>query len=125
MQIAYRQTASSDDGCQLAPARFRLIGRDLELADSLRRMGIVSTNQQIVLTPLAGGVSSDIYRATLPGGVICVKRALGRLKVAADWQVPVERNRFEVEWMRVAAGTSFRVPCRPSWERTGSPAPSP
>ena len=67
-------------------------------------MGIVSTDQQIVLTPLAGGVSSDIYRAAVPGGVICVKRALGRLKVAADWQVPVERNRFEVEWMRVAAG---------------------
>jgi aminoglycoside phosphotransferase (APT) family kinase protein len=32
-----------------------------------------------------------------------VKRALARLKVAADWQVPVARNRWEVEWMRVAA----------------------
>ena len=67
-------------------------------------MRIVSANQQVVLTPLAGGVSSDIYRATVPGRVICVKRALGRLKVAADWQVPVDRNRYEVEWMRVAAG---------------------
>jgi aminoglycoside phosphotransferase (APT) family kinase protein len=67
-------------------------------------MGIVSANQHVVLTPLAGGVSSDIYRATVPGGVICIKRALGRLKVAADWQVPVERNQYEVEWMRVAAG---------------------
>jgi len=67
-------------------------------------MGIVSANQHVVLTPLAGGVSSDIYRATVPGGVICIKRALGRLNVAADWQVPVERNQYEVEWMRVAAG---------------------
>src|SRR6478735_9640777 len=79
-------------------------GQELELVHSLRRMGIVSTNQQVVLTPLAGGVSSDIYRATVPGRVICVKRALGRLKVAADWQVPVDRNQYEVEWMRVAAG---------------------
>ncbi len=53
---------------------------------------------------MAGGVSSDIYRADMPGNVICIKRALGQLKVAADWRVPVERNRWEVEWMRVAAG---------------------
>ncbi len=65
-------------------------------------MAIVSANQHVSLTPLAGGVSSDIYRADLPSGVVCVKRALPQLKVAADWQVPVERNRSEVEWMRVA-----------------------
>jgi len=40
----------------------------------------------------------------LPDRTICVKRALARLKVAADWRAPVERNRWEVEWMRVAAG---------------------
>ena len=67
-------------------------------------MRIVSANHHVALTPLAGGVSSDIYRADLPSGVVCVKRALPQLKVAADWQVPVERNRYEVEWMRVAAG---------------------
>jgi 5-methylthioribose kinase len=54
--------------------------------------------------PLAGGVSSEIFRVELPGGPICVKRALPKLKVAADWRVPVERNRSEVEWMRVASG---------------------
>ena len=75
-----------------------------DLVDSLRRMALVSADQHVVLTPLAGGVSSDIYRAELPGGVICVKRALGRLKVAADWRVPVVRNHWEVEWMRVAGG---------------------
>jgi aminoglycoside phosphotransferase (APT) family kinase protein len=67
-------------------------------------MALVSPYQHVELTPLAGGISSDIYRATLPGSVICVKRALGRLKVAADWRVPVERNRWEVEWLRVAGG---------------------
>ena len=77
---------------------------DSELIDSLRGMGLVSADQPVRLTPLAGGVSSDIYRAELPGRVICVKRALPRLKVAAEWRVPVERNRWEVEWMRVAGG---------------------
>jgi len=72
------------------------------LAASLRRMGLVAADQPLSLCPLDGGVSSDIYRADLPGRTLCVKRALARLKVAADWQAPVERNRWEVEWMRVA-----------------------
>lgn len=73
---------------------------------SLERMAIVSADTEIRMTPLPGGVSSDIYRVELPSGVVCVKRALPRLKVAADWQVPVERNRYEVEWMRVAASVA-------------------
>lgn len=52
--------------------------------------------------PLAGGVSSDIWRVDLPQGTVCVKRALAKLKVAADWRAPVERNVYEVEWMRAA-----------------------
>jgi len=51
---------------------------------------------------LAGGVSSDIYRVETRVATFCVKRALPKLKVAADWHAPVGRNRFEVEWMRVA-----------------------
>ena len=74
------------------------------LLASLRRMEIVSTNQPVRFVALAGGVSSDIYRAVLPEGTICIKRALARLKVVADWRAPVERNHWEVEWMRVAAG---------------------
>ncbi len=69
-------------------------------------MAIVGTNQQIRLTPLPGGVSSDIYRADLPSRVICVKRALAKLKVTADWRAPIERGRYEVEWMRVAGGVA-------------------
>lgn len=70
---------------------------------SLRRMGLVGAYQSVPLVPLAGGVSSDIFRVELPGGPVCVKRALPKLKVAADWQAPVDRNRYEVDWMRVAA----------------------
>jgi aminoglycoside phosphotransferase (APT) family kinase protein len=63
----------------------------------------VSDHFDDVFEPLAGGVSSDIYHVGWGGGDACVKRALPRLKVAADWQAPVERNRYEVDWMRVAA----------------------
>ena len=51
---------------------------------------------------LTGGVSSDIWRIDLPAGPICIKRALAKLRVAADWQAPVERNRYEARWMQRA-----------------------
>jgi aminoglycoside phosphotransferase (APT) family kinase protein len=66
-------------------------------------MKIVSAHSIFTSAALTGGVSSDIYRVDLPGGVtVCVKRALPKLKVAADWRAPVSRNRWEAEWMRVA-----------------------
>jgi tRNA A-37 threonylcarbamoyl transferase component Bud32 len=37
-------------------------------------------------------------------GPVCAKRALPKLRVAADWQAPIERNRYEARWMQVAAG---------------------
>ncbi|WP_030680894.1 phosphotransferase family protein [Streptomyces cellulosae] len=54
-------------------------------------------------TPLVGGVSSDLWRVDLPGRSLCVKRALARLKVAADWHAPVSRNAYEWAWMRFAS----------------------
>ena len=73
------------------------------LYEALRRMRLIGAAEEPALVPLAGGVSSDIYRADLAQGPICLKRALPKLKVRADWSAPVERNRWEVEWMRVAA----------------------
>ena len=78
------------------------IAAEDDLARALVRMKIVSAHKSVRLTALAGGVSSDIYRADLPSSVVCVKRALACLKVAADWRVPVTRNHWEAEWMRVA-----------------------
>ncbi len=72
-----------------------------ELVDALRRMGLVAGSP--ALEPLTGGVSSDIWRVEEAGRVFVVKRALGKLRVAADWRAPVERNRYEVAWMREAS----------------------
>jgi aminoglycoside phosphotransferase (APT) family kinase protein len=86
-----------------APGARQHAERAEAIARALVRMALVGANQPIELIPLAGGVSSDVYRADLPGRSVCVKRALAKLKVAADWRAPVERNRWEVEWMRIAA----------------------
>jgi len=71
---------------------------------ALGRMGLLQPGEFPAVSPLTGGVSSDIVRVDLDSGPICMKRALARLKVDADWQAPVERNQNEIEWMRVAAG---------------------
>jgi aminoglycoside phosphotransferase (APT) family kinase protein len=72
-------------------------------ADALRRMGLLAPGEvDVRITPLAGGVSSLIVRADTIRGLICVKRALPQLKVAAHWEAPVERNRAEVAWMKLA-----------------------
>ena len=53
--------------------------------------------------PLAGGVSSDIWKVELASGPIVFKRALAKLKVAQDWRAPVERSRYEIRWLRAVA----------------------
>lgn len=52
---------------------------------------------------LAGGVSSDIWRADVGGRSLCVKRALPRLKVADEWRAPLSRNAYEWAWLQFAA----------------------
>ncbi len=75
---------------------------DAIIVEALRRMGLVRARALPRMTPLGGGVSSDIWRVDLPAGPVCVKRALPRLKVDAVWEAPVERNRYEWEWLREA-----------------------
>jgi hypothetical protein len=52
-------------------------------------LGLAKPDEPVVATPLAGGVSSGIYRVDLRSGSYCVKQALPQLKVAKEWKVPV------------------------------------
>jgi aminoglycoside phosphotransferase (APT) family kinase protein len=74
----------------------------VEILQSLRRMRLLD-GADPPGERLTGGVSSDIWRIDLPSGPICVKRALAKLKVEADWRAPVERNAYEAAWMRIAS----------------------
>lgn len=68
----------------------------------LRTAGLAGPAETVVLEPLTGGVASDIFRAEVGGRVFAVKRALEKLRVAADWRAPTERNAHEVAWLRIA-----------------------
>ncbi|MGB0551322.1 MAG: phosphotransferase family protein [Alphaproteobacteria bacterium] len=74
-----------------------------EITKSLRGFGLISADTIPEMKPLTGGISSDIWHVVLPERVVCVKRALAKLKVAADWRVPISRNAYEVAWFETAA----------------------
>ena len=75
---------------------------DEDILQSLQRHGLLTDAKKAQFEALTGGVSSDIWKVNADGRVYCVKRALSKLRVAADWLAPVERNRYEVAWYRIA-----------------------
>jgi aminoglycoside phosphotransferase (APT) family kinase protein len=76
---------------------------EAQVTRALARLGLLYGDDAPRFTPLAGGVSSDIWRVDLVSGPVCVKRALPKLRVEQDWFAPVERNAYEAAWMRFAA----------------------
>lgn len=66
--------------------------------------GLAREGEPVRWTALSGGVSSDIWRADLPGRSLCIKRALAKLRVAAEWHAPVARNATEWAWFETVAG---------------------
>lgn len=72
-----------------------------QLADEL---GLADRAEITDVTPLTGGVASDIAVVTAGESRFCIKFALPKLKVAEDWRAPVHRNRAEYAWLSTAAG---------------------
>ncbi len=68
----------------------------------LKNIGIADNDSELKLTALSGGVSSDIYRLDIDGKAYCLKQALPKLKVEADWHVDTGRSYYEAEWLRFA-----------------------
>lgn len=72
----------------------------------LMELGLCEATTPIRVKPLTGGVASDIARVNCGSTSYCVKFALPRLKVEADWRAPVHRNRAEYAWLEVAAAVA-------------------
>lgn len=73
-----------------------------ELADFLRRSGLVTEAGPLRGVPLTGGVSSDIWLVEEAGDAFVVKQPLEQLKVG-DWHAPLSRSQYEAEWLRVVS----------------------
>jgi aminoglycoside phosphotransferase (APT) family kinase protein len=75
---------------------------DAALRDFVARSGLVPAGVAVEFARLTGGVSSDIWRVCAGSREFCVKRALPKLRVAAEWYAPIERNAKEAAWLRTA-----------------------
>ena len=65
----------------------------------ITELGLGSSGDLVSITPLAGGVSSDIALVELAHRKICVKFALEQLKVQEEWHAKRERNQAEYQWL--------------------------
>ncbi|HEX3755855.1 MAG TPA: aminoglycoside phosphotransferase family protein [Rhizomicrobium sp.] len=78
-------------------------GETQALADSLAAMGLLKPDGRFTAINLTGGVSCDVYKVEFPDApAVVVKRALPKLRVAADWRAPPERSAAEIAWLRLA-----------------------
>jgi len=76
-----------------------------DIKAALRDMGFGAPR---AMEALGGGVSCDVFLVELEGRRICVKRALPKLRVAADWRASPKRAEAEVAWIGVVAGLDPR-----------------
>ena len=82
----------------------------IEVATALREHGLIADGEQFGIAPLAGGVSCDVVLVEVERRQpLVVKRALAKLRVAADWQAPVARSKSEVEWLTLIAELDPRL----------------
>ena len=79
---------------------------DERCQDLVKELGLAGHDEMGEVVRLTGGVASDIAMVTLGDTKICVKFALPKLKVEADWYAPVHRNAAEYAWLEVAARVS-------------------
>ena len=75
-----------------------------DLQAFLVKAGLAKPDDRQIWTTLGGGVSSDIWRVDIGERTVCVKRALAKLRVAADWRAPVSRNLYEWRWFETVRG---------------------
>lgn len=66
-------------------------------------LGLIKRHTEIQsIESLTGGVASDVVLVNTTQKKYCVKFALPKMRVEADWFAPVYRNLSEYEWLKLA-----------------------
>ncbi|WDR06982.1 aminoglycoside phosphotransferase family protein [Devosia rhodophyticola] len=69
-------------------------------------LGLCARDEITEVRRLTGGVASDIAAVSFRDRTVCVKFALGKLNVAADWYAPIHRSRAEYAWLTTAGAAA-------------------
>lgn len=75
---------------------------------SLVDMELAGADEEVTMETLGGGVSCDVFKVTTAKRTLCVKHALPKLRVEADWRAPAERSHAEVAWFKLVGGIERR-----------------
>ncbi|MGI2034426.1 phosphotransferase [Rhizobium panacihumi] len=67
-------------------------------------MQIFDEADDLIVEMLPGGVSSNVLKISTGKRTFCLKQALPKLKVAKDWQAPVDRIFSEIDWLKTVDG---------------------
>ena len=78
------------------------------IRDVLQTMGLLEAEDALHVSPLTGGVSSNILKVSTGERQFCLKQALPKLKVAKEWHARLERVFAEIDWMQTVAGIAPR-----------------
>ncbi len=73
------------------------------VSELLLDLGLITTKKQVKsVETLTGGVASDVALVQTDQKKYCVKFALSKMRVKADWFAPISRNLSEYEWLKIA-----------------------
>jgi aminoglycoside phosphotransferase (APT) family kinase protein len=83
---------------------------DAGLLAAVRDLGLLAPAEGAEIWPLTGGVSADVFGVRAESGRrLVVKRSISRLRVAADWRAPVERDAIEAAWLETVGAIDRRL----------------
>ncbi len=71
-----------------------------EVVAAVRQAGLVAAGETVAVEPLGGGVSNDVFAVRAGDRALVLKRALPRLRVAAEWRSDVTRIHREAACQR-------------------------
>lgn len=72
----------------------------------VQELGLCQRAEIASVRRLTGGVASDIAAVSFRDQEVCVKFALGKLNVTADWYAPIHRSRAEYAWLNTAGAVT-------------------
>ena len=70
--------------------------------DLLADLSLAGPDDDLLVRPLTGGIASDVAVVETSNQKFCVKFALHKMRVTADWFAPIRRNRTEYLWLKFA-----------------------
>ena len=72
-----------------------------DLLQALKKMDLLANGDRAQVSPMPGAMSSELRKVELGWGKVCLKKSRPLL-AGSDSDVPMERSRYEYQWLKLA-----------------------